>query len=266
MKLTHAPVLTLDTETTGPDPKTDRIVELGGAYLQAGQQHGPMLRALVDPERYIPAGATQVHGIRNEDIEGAPKWPEVSIRLKRHFDTKPVLCGYNFLGFDGPLIDAENARNDIDWVCPPCLDPIVWIYWYDRGVQGKKLGNSCERYGVELSEEQAHTADADAFATGLLLFNMVCEGIIPDDVEQAFREQDEIVRLTRLQSERFGRFVYPDLEDGRFRIGMGKYCGSPVDETDEGYLRWMLGRPTITPESRSIIMQALGQVEQIGLF
>ena len=75
MKLTEALILTIDTETTGPDPKHDRIVELGGAYLQGGEQVGPMLRALVDPERYIPAGATQVHGIRNEDVEGMPKWP-----------------------------------------------------------------------------------------------------------------------------------------------------------------------------------------------
>jgi DNA polymerase III epsilon subunit-like protein len=266
MKLIHALIFTVDTETTGPDPSQDRVVELGAAYLQAGQQQGPMLRALVDPGRYIPAGATQVHGIRNEDVEGAPAWPEVSARLQKHFERGPVLCGYNFLGFDGPLIDAENARNEIDWRCPRCLDPFVWIYWYDRAVQSKKLGSSCERYGVVLSEDQAHTADADAYATGLLLFRMVCEGIIPDDVELAFKEQDEIVRRTRAQNERFGRFVYPDLEDGRFRIGMGKYCGSPVDETDEGYLRWMLGRPTIPAEARSIILQALGQVEQIGLF
>ena len=66
---------------------------------------------------------------------------------------------------------------------PRSLDPFVWIMWYDRGEVVKKLGISCERYGVELSEDRAHTADADAFATGLLLMSMVIEGIIPDDVE-----------------------------------------------------------------------------------
>ena len=58
MQLTNALILTIDTETTGTNVKEDRIVELGGVYLQSGEERGPRLRALVDPERYIPAGAT----------------------------------------------------------------------------------------------------------------------------------------------------------------------------------------------------------------
>ena len=182
MKLTEALILTIDTETTGPDPKHDRVVELGGGYLQAGEQVGPRLRALVDPERYIPAGATQVHGIRNEDVEGMPKWPAVAEGFKRHLDKNPVLCGYNFLNFDGPLMNAENARCDIDWQLPRSLDPFVWVMWRHRGASSRKLVTTCEHYGVELPEDRAHTADADAFATASLLTAMTLEGIIPDDV------------------------------------------------------------------------------------
>ena len=266
MKLTQALILTIDTETTGPDPSHDRIVELGGGYLQGGEQVGPMLRALVDPERYIPAGATQVHGIRNEDVEGAPKWPVVAERFKLHLDADPVLCGYNILGFDAPIINNENTRNEIDWQVPRCLDPFLWVYWYDRGVQSKKLGPTCERYGVELPEDRAHTADADAFATGLLLVSMILEGIIPDDVEYAFAEQLAIQDKLDAEFERFGRVIYPDRDTGEYRLGLGKHCGTPVDEADEGYLKWLAGRPDLKPEAKSILMKALGQVEQIGLF
>ena len=266
MKLTQALILTIDTETTGPDPKHDRVVELGGGYLQAGEQVGPMLRALVDPERYIPAGATQVHGIRNEDVEGAPKWPEVAARFKVHLDAESVLCGYNILGFDAPLIDAENERHDIDWRMPRSLDPFMWVYWHHRGAGSRKLGAICERYGVELPEDRAHTADADAFATGLLLTSMVLEGVIPDDVEWAFAEQAAIQARIDTEFKEYGRFVFPDRETGVFRLGLGKHCGTPVDEADEGYLKWLLGRPDITPTAKSILMKALGQVEQIGLF
>jgi len=266
MKLTEALILTIDTETTGPDPKHDRIVELGGAYLQGGEQVGPMLRALVDPERYIPAGATQVHGIRNEDVEGMPKWPEVSGRLKQHLDHAPVLCGYNFLYFDGPLIDAENHRNDIEWSCPRCLDPFVWVMWHHRGFPKKTLSTMCEHYGVELPEDRAHTADADSYATGLLLTTMVLEGLLPNDVEWAYAEQLALQERLKAERELYGRFVFPDRDTGEFRLGLGKHCGTPVDEADEGYIKWLLGRPDIPAGAKSILMKATGQVEQIGLF
>ena len=266
MKLTEALILTLDTETTGPDPSHDRVVELGGCYLQAGEQVGPMLRALVDPERYIPAGATQVHGIRNEDVEGAPKWPEVASRFKVHLDAEPVVCGYNILGFDSPIINHENARNNLGWEMPYTLDPFVWIYWYHRGLQTKKLGPTCERFGVELPEDRAHTADADAFATGLLLTSMVIEGLIPNDVDGAYAEQRALQQKLKAEFERFGRVVFADRETGVYRLGLGKHCGTPVDEADEGYLKWLAGRPDLKPEAKSILLKALGQVEQIGLF
>ena len=266
MKLTQALILSIDTETTGPDPKHDQIVEIGGGYLQACEQVGPMLRALVDPDRYIPAGATQIHGIRNEDVEGAPKWPEVAARLKKHLDEDPVICGYNILGFDAPIINNENERNGIDWRMGRCIDPFIWVFWYDRGEINRKLGTSCERYGVELSADRAHTADADAFATGLLLMSMILEGVIPDDVEWAFAEQAALTKRIDAELAEYGRSIFPDRETGIYRLGMGKHCGTPVDEADEGYLKWLAGRPDLTSTTRSVLMRALGQVEQIGLF
>ena len=177
-----------------------------------------------------------------------------------------LVCGYNIHGFDAPIINNENARNDIDWVVPRTLDPFVWTYWYDRGVPVKKLGVTCERYGVSLPEDRAHTADADAFATGLLLVSMVLEGMIPDDVEYAFAEQLALRKRIDAEFEEYGRFVFPDRNTGVYRLGLGKHCGTPVDEADEGYLKWLLGRPDIKPKAKSILMKALGQVEQIGLF
>lgn len=266
MKLTHALLLTLDAETTGPDPSTDRIVELGGAYLQAGELVGPRLQTLVDPRKYIPAGATQVHGIRTEDVDGAPIWPVVAARLERHFAAGPVVVGYNILGFDKPLIDAENKREGIAWRVPAPLDPFLWAFWHDRGKRSRKLGPTCERYGIALAEDAAHTADADAIVTGQLLIRMVQEGVIPDDVDEAFREQALIERHLAAEQARYGRFLYRDRHDGVIKLGLGKHIGVPLAEADEGYLRWILNRPELPPEARSELMQALGQVEQVSLF
>jgi hypothetical protein len=117
-----------------------------------------------------------------------------------------------------------------------------------------------------LPEDRAHTADADSLATGQLLMAMVMEGVIPDDVEHAFAEQDRISAFVAREFRRFGRFLYEDRGDGTIRVGLGKHCGQPLAEVDDGYLKWLQGRPEMPDEARSVIKKALGQVEQIGLF
>ena len=117
-----------------------------------------------------------------------------------------------------------------------------------------------------LSDEEAHTADADAFATGLLATALITEGVIPNDVEAAFAEQAEIQRMIDAEKEMYGRAIFPDRDDGRYRLGMGKHCGTLVEEADESYLKWLLGRPDLTEKTRGILLKATGQTEQIGLF
>lgn len=267
MRITEALILAIDTETTGPNPQSDRVVELGGVYFYRGRLEGSPLRSLVNPGRYIPPGATHVHGIKNEDIEDAPPWPVVGALFKAHLDVrKPVLCGYNVLGFDGPLIDAENERNEMPWRVPRCLDPFVFVHWKFRGARTRKLSAMCEHFDIHLPEERAHSADADALVTGLLMLAMVYDGIIPDDVEAAFAEQGELeIRLDQ-EREKYGRYLYEDRVDGHLCLGLGKHTGTPVEAADEEYLRWMLGRPDVPDAARTILLRALGKHEQMGLF
>ena len=266
MKLSQALILAIDTETTGTNVHEDRIVELGGAYLQGGKEVGPRLRALVNPERYIPAGASAVHGIRDQDVEDAPTWSAVAERFQQHVEPPIVVTGYNILGFDAPIIDAENRRCGVSWSMPRCLDPFLWVFWFQRGKQSKKLGSICELFKIHLSDTEAHTADADAYVTALLTTAMIVEGWIPDDVEGAFEEQAAIEERLNQERERFGRAIFPDRRDGRLRLGIGKHCGTLVEEADPGYLKWLLSRPDLTEETKGILLKATGQTEQIGLF
>jgi DNA polymerase III epsilon subunit-like protein len=266
MKITEALLLAFDTETTGPDAENDRVVELGAAYVLAGRPHGAPLRTLVDPGQYIPAGATQVHGIKNEDVAGAPRWPDVAPGFRAHLRSGAIPCGYNLLSFDCPLIHAENRRHGVDWTIPVALDPYVFAAWHHRGDRSRKLGAMCEAYGITLPEDRAHSADADALAAGMLVVAMARAGVIPDDVEVAFAEQQRLQAVLAEENGRYGRYLYCDRADGRMRVGLGKHAGSLLEEADAEYLKWMLGRPDIPEEARAQIARALGQVEQMGLF
>lgn len=265
--LRRALLLAIDTETTGVNPEDDRVVELGGAYLLGGEVHEPTVRMLVDPGRYIPAGASAIHGIRNEDIQGQPTWPEAAARFKAHLDElQPVLVGYNIHGFDEKVINAENARHGQSWRLPRSLDVFVFVNWHRRGAPSRKLGAICTEFGVLLPEDQAHTADADALATGLLLLALIEAGLVPDDVEGAFAEQGRLAALIGKEEAELGRALYRDRADGTVRIGSGKNVGQTLEEADEEYLRWLKGRPNLTETTRELLKARLGEVEQMGLF
>jgi DNA polymerase-3 subunit epsilon len=67
-----------DTETTGLMPDNgDEVCQIAATRVMNGKRiEGEVFDTLVDPERKIPASATQVHHISNDMVKGAPKMPE----------------------------------------------------------------------------------------------------------------------------------------------------------------------------------------------
>ena len=67
--------LFLDTETTGLGP-ADQVVEI--AVLDA--EGAVVFHSLVKPTVPIPAEATAIHGIRDEDVAGAPTFAGIKFQ------------------------------------------------------------------------------------------------------------------------------------------------------------------------------------------
>jgi len=67
-------IIGIDLETTGFDPKKDRIVSVGACALDsAGREIGSMTM-LCNPGIPIPPEATAVHGITDEMVQLLPSW------------------------------------------------------------------------------------------------------------------------------------------------------------------------------------------------
>jgi DNA polymerase-3 subunit epsilon len=217
-----------------------------GSSSSARPTSAGLRRTLVDPERPIPPEASAVHGIRDEDVRGQPVFAKVAPRLVAHLDgsesggAPPVVCGYNAVGYDVPLLNHELARAGLDYRIDPSrvLDVILFVRWHHRGLRSRKLGDVCAHYGVRL--DSAHAAWADAAATGHLLFAMVQRGVVPADVDEALAMQAGFAPRLEAEWSRWSYWLYEDRADGILRLGAGKHCGTPLEKADPRYLAFVV--------------------------
>ena len=233
-------VLAIDVETTGLSIGEDKIVELGGVYVKGGWRCGPPFCSKVNPQRYIPIDATRIHGIAQEDVANSPKWKTVATWFNQHIQSAdPIICGYNILAFDAPMINAENQNAGVEWTLDlnRILDPFIFCRWHHPEIQSR-LGKICAFYGLELPEEAAHSADADSEVTALLVTAMVWAGYMPDDLELAFEQQARFKIKMEEDVKRWGRKLYEDRQDPeKLYIASGVYRGKCIDDLDESYLK-----------------------------
>jgi DNA polymerase-3 subunit epsilon len=185
---TTSPLLGFDTETTGVDPRTDRVVSAALVHRTPGVE--TRVRTwLVDPGIEIPAAASAVHGISSEQARvhgAAPRQALEEIASTLHaalVDGVPVVA-FN-AGFDLALLDAELARHGLATVperlgsrITTVVDPLVLDRALVPAREGRRsLGALSEAYGVlELDGPRGaalHAADVDVVATLDLLEAMV---------------------------------------------------------------------------------------------
>lgn len=160
----HVPLASLDLETTGVDPLTDRVL----SYALLGDR-GADVCGLVDPGVEIPAGAAAVHGLTAEVLAGAPAPAEALAAIlawvQDVVDRRIGLVVYN-AAYDLTMLRAEAERWGLDqpeWHRLLVVDPYVIDWGIERGGLGpRRLTDVASYYGVPL--DNAHDAAADARA------------------------------------------------------------------------------------------------------
>jgi DNA polymerase III subunit epsilon len=172
---TRRPVLGFDTETTGVDVATDRIVT-AALVLRVPGASTDVRTWLIDPGVEIPAEAVAIHGIttshaRTHGQPPARALEEIASTLVTYVQAGVPVVAYN-AAFDLSLLDAELARHGLPTVperlgrpVSPVLDPLVLDRWLDHDRPGnRRLGDLVALYGV-VGEGALHTADVDVLAT-----------------------------------------------------------------------------------------------------
>ncbi|MFF4117868.1 3'-5' exonuclease [Streptomyces sp. NPDC001714] len=171
----EGPLAAFDTETTGVDVETDRIVSAAVVVQDAPGTRPRVTRWLVNPGVPVPEAATAVHGLTEEHLQRNGRWPapvmhEIAEELAEHAAMHRPLVVMN-APFDLTLLDRELRRHrasalDRWFEASPLLvlDPRVLDKHLDRYRKGRRtLTDLCAHYEVTL--EGAHDAGADALAS-----------------------------------------------------------------------------------------------------
>lgn len=160
----HAPLASLDFETTGIDPQSDRVL----SYALLGDRDHDVC-GLIDPGVEIPAASAAVHGLTSAALAGAPSPAEAIAAIvawvQDLIDRRVGLVVFN-AAYDLTMLRSEAARWGLaqpDWQRLLVVDPFVIDWGIQRGGLGpRRLTDVAAYYGVAL--DQAHDAAADARA------------------------------------------------------------------------------------------------------
>lgn len=178
------PMCGLDTETTGVDIETARIVTacVGLALPRGvdvdGRTGWSPRNWIFTQDAEIPAEAEAIHGIstgwaNQYGTDPAANMVEIRDDLYRAWAAKMPVVGFN-VAFDLSLIDRELRRHGMGEleIRGPVLDPYVIDKQASRRRGSRKLADVCAHYGVTLAAEDAHGAEADARAACRLVWMM----------------------------------------------------------------------------------------------
>ncbi|MGD9901416.1 MAG: PolC-type DNA polymerase III [Spirochaetales bacterium] len=155
-----------DLETTGLNYEDCKIVEIGAVKIENGKIT-EKFSTFVDPEEEIPLDATQIHGITNDMVIGAPKTGEAIADFYK-FCYGSVLVAYN-IDFDYKFINYYGRQNGYNFDNEQ-RDALIMARQYIHGLRNYKLKSVCEFLNINLSN--AHRAYFDAAATAQVFLKL----------------------------------------------------------------------------------------------
>lgn len=226
------PLIFFDLETTGLNMTHDRIVEISIIKVMPGGKEIEKTRR-INPEMKIPAEATAVHNITDEDVKDAPTFKQIAKSLADIFKGSDI-AGFNSNRFDIPMLDQEFQRADVDFDFGKARFVDVQTIFHK-----KEPRNLSAAYRFYCNDEltDAHSANADTRATYEILKAQLDK--YPDLV-------NDVEELSKYSSQNrnvdfMGRMIYD--EQGREVINFGKYKGKIAEDVltkDPGYYSWIM--------------------------
>jgi len=227
------PLVVFDTETTGTNSRSDRIVEIACVKIHPDGRRDDWERRL-NPGIPIPAASTAIHGISDADIATAPRFRDVAAELAAYL-AGCDLAGYNIAGFDLPVLRAEFLRAGVPFEVTDRRLVDAQRIFFAR--EPRHLA-AAARFYCQSEHGGAHGARADAEMTLRVLVGQL-------------ERYAELPRSVGELHEQFCAGIDQDIDpEGRFRlvngeptVNFGKNRGrllKDISREEPGFLRWII--------------------------
>ena len=151
-------IIAIDVETTGISPEKERIIEIGAFRPETGE----IFRTLIHPGKPLPERITELTGITDEMLAGAPKEAEAVKAWLEFMGEDTILLGHN-IGFDHSFLVQAIRRCGLPEPQFYGIDTLKLSRVLCPELPNKKLETMVEYFG--LTNERAHRAFEDAKVT-----------------------------------------------------------------------------------------------------
>ncbi len=184
--LSSARFVVMDTETTGFKAYAgDEIVSIALIELIGLEQTGRSFTSLINPGREIPTVSTAIHGIKDEDVKGAPVLEEVLLEVGE-FIGDSILVGHH-INFDIRFLNKTLHRELLCHLKHPWLDTMM-MYAAASGRVGRySLDDVAKTLNIEI--EGRHSAYGDALATALVFSRLAGKLVSLDDTVKKLEDE-----------------------------------------------------------------------------
>ncbi|MFV9509819.1 PolC-type DNA polymerase III [Tepidibacillus sp. LV47] len=162
--------IVFDTETTGLSAMYNTIIEIGAVKVKNGKIVDTFT-TFVDPKEPLSPKITEITGITDEMLQGAPFLDE-ALRKFREFVGDGILVAHN-ARFDMGFLHMGYKRIGEEDLTNPVIDTVELARMLYPKMKNYKLNTLCEAFNIELTNH--HRAYHDAEATGKLLWKMILD-------------------------------------------------------------------------------------------
>lgn len=247
------PVAFIDLETTGLSVSRDRIVELALLRLSPGGDVMERVRRF-NPGIPIPAEASAIHGISDEDVADKPPFAARARSLVRLLEPCD-LAGFNLRRFDLPMLLAEFRRAGISFeVRERALIDMKTIYHRE---EPRDLSAAAQFY-LGREHRDAHTALGDIRTSASVLAAQL----------QRYEHLPADARGLHAYCDEYGPFEtelerwFAETDEGAWVFRRGKHRGrdlAQVARNEPDYLHWMLGLEDMDESVQDLVREALSR-------
>ena len=251
------PLIFFDLETTGVS-RESKIVQIALIKIFPSGEIIEKCR-LINPNMPIPPDATNIHGIRNDDVKDKPIFQHISKSLFELFDNCDV-GGFNSRNYDLPILRNEFKNANIEYNYLDYLD--IDVFLFEKHVRKKFNIARSENESLSLSSlyklytnknlDGAHDALNDVKAT-IAVFNSQLEKYYKLTPQTVY---NEIPNKGDYKTDHNPRII----KNGEtYYWNFGKYDGKPI-KIDVNYGKWFVSVDNFPLNERKIVSETLNLI------